>query len=142
MPAKAGIHLDEVSMGKYGKCAEIAVDLLSKKEASDPVEAWNKAVFKIFPTQKPSREKGCPKNAFLGLCEEGIVNGASSGRYTTSDKNKKYALSAVALLKEKPHLCEDENALWGMVKGNEEKKHNAQMDVVISLWNKKAIKDS
>lgn len=36
---------------------------------------YEKAVEEVFPNSKSSQEKSCPKNAFLGLCEEGLVKG-------------------------------------------------------------------
>lgn len=54
----------------------------------------------IFSKSKSSIAKGCPKNTFLGLCEEGLVKEKKrKGNYTKSIKNKKYAISAVNILK-------------------------------------------
>lgn len=95
-----------------------------------------KAAEKVFPDQRSSRDKGCPRCAFLGLAEEGLIVGISSGRYTNSVDNKRYALAAVALLRERPGLCEEPSGMWRciMCKENENKKHTNQMDVVVGLW--------
>ena len=41
----------------------------------------------VFMDSKSSQEKGCPKSAFLGLCEEGFIKEISKGKYTSSVKN-------------------------------------------------------
>ncbi len=125
-------------MGKYGKSAEIATNLLISKKVNDPAEAWELAVAKVFPDSKSSREKGCPRSTFLGLCEDGYIIGTEEGNYTRSKKNKDYALKAVSLLGINPEL--DAKALWKLVIDGANKQHNSQMDVVITLWNNKLIK--
>ena len=86
--------------------------------------------------------KGCPKNAFLGLCEDGLVKGIKRGVYLTnseSNLNKQYALTAIKLLINNPNLTRRE--LWVQVKEqlNISKSHNSQMDVVIALFENKLI---
>jgi len=39
--------------------------------------------------------KGCPRGAFLELCEAGMIKGIASGKYTRSKRNKEYAIDAV-----------------------------------------------
>jgi hypothetical protein len=80
-----------------------------------------------------SKKKGCPKNAFLGLCEEGLIKDVPRGSYTHSKKNKKYALDAVAILKRCPALATKPVDLWDKVTSGKVNP-NQQMDVVISLW--------
>jgi hypothetical protein len=90
------------------------------------------AVAVAFPESASLQEKGCPLDAFLGLCEEGLVSGVPAGTYTRSVKNKQHAVEAVGLLRFDPSLAANTSALWRRVAGD--KKHNAQMDVVIGLW--------
>ena len=80
--------------------------------------------------------KSCPKGAFLGLCEMGLVKGIPGGHYTKSSSNKKYALDAVAELRRNPKLLNDSGALWSAVMERNAKSinQNNQMDVVIALW--------
>lgn len=124
-------------MGKYGKTAEIATKLLISGKVNTPIEAWELAVSQVFPDSEASRSKSCPKNSFLGLCEDGYVLGAEQGRYTRSKKNKDYAVKAVKLLNSNPALNEKE--LWESVIDEPDKKHNSQMDVVMTLWNNNLI---
>lgn len=119
-------------MAKYGDCA-----VLAAKEAArsgDPVEAWKRAASSIFPDSLRSRRKGCPNSAFLGLCEEGVVVGVKSGKYTKSVANKSYALKAVTLLRQNGRLANNKMRLWTEVLGGSSKVENNQMDVVIALW--------
>ena len=79
--------------------------------------------------------KGCPRGAFLGLCEEERVKGVKTGHYTRSKLNKEYAMEAVRLLRLEPSLVSDRAQLWRRVIGQKTKAHNGQLDVVIGLWN-------
>ena len=121
-------------MGKFGEVAIMATKSLQRQIGLAPLDAWKQAAIEVFPNSKSSREKGCPKNAFLGLCEEGVLNGINSGDYTRSVDNKRYALDALLLLRKQPTLSQDKNALWRKILNGANKKHNAQMDVVVSLW--------
>ena len=117
---------------KYGLVAKEAVSI-SKK----PIISWAEAVSTYFSSES-SRQKACPRNAFLGLCEAGLVKGIKAGVYLKSKNenlNKKYAIIAVEILKENPSLSKKE--LWDKVRERlalGEKKHNSQMDVVLALW--------
>lgn len=118
-------------MSKYGQVAKNAAGLA--RAGTDPVDAWKRAAQQIFPTQKASRDKGCPKCAFLGLAEDGIIKGITKGSYTKSADNKYYAVSAVDQLRANPNLVNDKATLWRLVSGGA-KQHNGQLDVVIDLW--------
>ncbi|WP_202801272.1 DUF6979 family protein [Vreelandella stevensii] len=120
-------------MAKYGDVALQAVRLAG--EGVSPVEAWNLAAASMFPDQHAARVKGCPRSAFLGLCEEGYVEGIEAGKYTTSVSNKKYAIDLLKLLHEKPHLADlPRKQLWGIVVQGAPKQHNQQVEVVLALW--------
>lgn len=125
-------------MGKYGETAVIATDIMRKMKTNDPLQAWELAVTQVFPDSLSSRSKSCPKNAFLGLCEDGYIIDVGQGEYTRSEKNKHYAIKALSLLNENPMLNEKE--LWELVIDGADKKHNSQMDVVKTLWDNKLIK--
>lgn len=122
-------------MGKYGTAAVEAVRLYANGLAESPRDAWERSTARIFGSGTSPQCKGCPRNAFLGLCEEGLVKGIEPGNYTRSQANKRYAVSAVTVLRQRPSLSNDLNGLWTAVSKGESKKHNAQMDVVIALWN-------
>ncbi|MEK4453437.1 DUF6979 family protein [Paenibacillus sp. FSL L8-0506] len=128
-------------MNKYGVVATKAVYLIMNEEQTEPLTAWNTAASDVFGEGTWAQRKGCPKNAFLGLCEEGLVRGIPKGNYTyrSESLNKAYALEAVELLKVSPLLANDRNGLWKEVMKGVKKSHNSQMDVVLALWNNNLI---
>ena len=128
-------------MSKYGEVACMVAD--DAREGGAPKDAWRRATKRIFPNQKSSQDKGCPRCAFLGLAEEGLVAGIPRGKYTNSTDNKRYAIRAVELLRAQPHLSDAPHSLWRLVVRQEpdpNKIHNNQMDVVFSLWQNGNIK--
>jgi hypothetical protein len=124
-------------MGKYGQAAVMAAGLIESNRTNSPLEAWNIATAEIFGEGTHGQKKGCPRGAFLGLCEEGLVRGIAPGKYTDSQKNKSYAIRGVELLKQDSSLLECPFKLWNAI--GIKKSHNGQMDVVISLWNNNLI---
>jgi hypothetical protein len=102
------------------------------KNSYSITEIWSTFAKEVFET-KSAREKGCPKNTFLGLCEEGLVKGIPKGSYTKSVKNKEYAIRAVAILKQNKHTTFSPKELWGKLELGD-KRSNSQMDVVLALW--------
>ena len=104
-----------------------------------PLEAWERAVAKEFPNSINNQLKGCPKNTFLGLCEEGYIKGVEPGTYTSSVLNKQYGIIAVRILLLDKDRTFSNIDLWKEVlihlDGNLKKQHNSQMNVVLALWN-------
>jgi hypothetical protein len=129
---------EEREMGIYGKAALRAVELYKKGVEKDPVQAWQSAIAQ-FTKSTCSQEKPCPRSAFLGLCEEGLVSGIPPGTYTTSVKNKAYALRALESLRNDPALARSSSALWNSIEKNA-KNDQGEMDVVLALWNEGLIK--
>ncbi len=126
-------------MPKYGDAAIAAVRLVASGVEKDASGAWDAAVNRIFPDSPSSQTKDCPRGAFLGLCEAGLVKDVPSGSYTRSKLNKQYALDAVHLLRTQPTLVNDPRQLWLLVVRGATKRHNSQMDVVLSLWQRGLI---
>jgi hypothetical protein len=127
----------------FEKTALKAVELMKNKDAQNPAEAWDSAI-KNFTESCWTRKKGCPKNAFLGLYEKELIAGIHSGSDThfVENRNKKYAVKAVGILRKNPALANLKANLWKTVLegvDNPPKSHNGQMDVVIALWNKGLI---
>jgi len=133
-------------MGQYGKVAVKAVELIKsgKVKKDKPREAWETAATEEIEA-KSSREKSCPRCAFLGLYEEGKIKGIpprEPGEYTRSKESRRYALEAVSVLGEVPKLSQRKTKLWEKVKkrvGRENRNDEDEMDVVIALWNKNLI---
>ena len=120
-------------MSKYNEAAILAVQLLKEGATPDPRDAWAQATKKIFPTSTNLQNKGCPKGAFLGLCNEGLIEGVPPGKYSSTSKNGKYAIDAINILRKNRFLSSQPNLLWKKVAGNT-KSENHQMDVVVGLW--------
>lgn len=121
-------------MANYGDAAVRAAKLAQDQHLG-PEDAWRWAAAAMFPNSLASQVKGCPKGAFLGLCEAGLVKGIPRGDYTRSQMNKRYAVNAVVALRHTPSLVHDRSALWLAALGSEGvKQHNGQMDVVVALW--------
>lgn len=78
-----------------------------------------------------SQKKGCPKNVFLSLCQEGHLKNVPIGKYTKSIKNKEYALKVIEILKSN-HSTDNISILWKQV--NSGTTHNSQIDVVLALF--------
>ena len=117
---------------KFGYTAVKAVELIQKGISKSPKDAWEKAGYQILE-KKVYVEKPCPKNAILGLCEEGLVKGVPRGEYTKSEKNKKYALKAFEKLQEDPLIKNDIKEFWRIVGPKPTISHNYQLNVVIQL---------
>jgi hypothetical protein len=121
-------------MGKYGRTAEIAVQLVAKNGSVTPREALDSAALTMFPNSSSSRTKGCPRGSFLGLCEMGVVQNVAAGSYTGSVENKDYAVRALQILRSNPALSSDKRTLWQTVTDGAGKAPNGQMDVVTTLF--------
>jgi hypothetical protein len=120
---------------RYGEAALMAVRMETYGKALTPAERWQDAVMKLYPTSPINQKKGGPRNAFLGLCEQGLVKGIAAGEWTkphSKDANKACAVKAVALLRAGTHKTVTE--LWAEVNEDPDKTHNSQMDVVLALW--------
>jgi hypothetical protein len=124
---------------RYGEAALMATRQGSSFSADiNPVARWESAVEKMYPTSPVARNKGCPRGAFLGLCEEGLVKGIPPGKYKASKENKGYAVRAAALLTAALVTERKQNwstsTLWRAVTNDPGKTHHNQMDIVLALW--------
>ena len=87
-----------------------------------PREAWEKASWEVIPQGGASREKNCPKTAFLALHDESI-----------NTPNAIYARAARKYLRLHQNINITPSELWQRVLGSEKKAHNGQMDFVLAL---------
>lgn len=121
-------------MNQYGKTAVRAAKIGAEQNLH-PMKAWVLASEEIIKSEE-SRKKGCPRSAYFGLCEEGLIKGIPSGNYrkkSSASLNKEYAIRAVELLQTNPELSSNKTKLWDIVI-DKKKVHNSQMDVVIALF--------
>jgi hypothetical protein len=117
---------------RYGEAALMAVRMELYGKALTPAERWQDAVQKLYPTALPAQNKKSPRGAFLGLCEAGLVKGIPAGNYASGNRNKDYAVAAVALLRAGTHKTVSQ--LWSAVTDSDGTQHASQMDVVLALW--------
>jgi hypothetical protein len=112
----------------FGKIAIGAMKLI--EEDMNPYDAWWEAAKKETKS-KHSQGKGCPRNAFLGLCEEGYIKGIEKGNYTSSIKNKGYAVDAFKIVSNNENEWKAMD-LWRevIIKPID---HSGQMHVVLAL---------
>lgn len=134
-------------MQRFGEVALKAWEKATR--SNDPKRAWEEASTEMCGEGTSMQKKGCPREAFLGLCEAGLVKDIrGGGGYTRSESSKQYATKAVEILRlgDDPNLVSDRNRLWRRVlrelKMQEYKEHNGQMDVVLSLWRARLVKNS
>jgi len=127
-------------LGLYGKAALIAARACRKKKNCCPESEWEKAVAKLS-SSKSTRQKACPRDAFLGLCSAGSVVGIPAGNYLKRGiVNAGYARTALRLLRAKPLFVNGIKALWLEVIHPATIRHNQQMNVVLALWHAKLLK--
>jgi hypothetical protein len=120
-------------MTKYAEAALNAVKRIENGET--PQLAWENATIEVFGKGTASQEKGCPKGAFLGLCEKGLVKGVCPGSYLTNsatNKNKRYALAALEQLKKEQAIPGNRRIFWQKVPGTPDAM-NGQLDVLFVL---------
>jgi hypothetical protein len=126
-------------MGLYGDAAILATRRVNQQAALSPQSAWDAAI-KEYSDSTESHKKGCPRAAYLGLCDAGVVKGIKPGSGDRS-KNGAYAVSAHSLLLSDPTLAVNRKQLWTRV-CPEAKYENGQMDVVVSLWESRLLRGS
>lgn len=124
-------------MNKYARIAVEAARSLRDGRRPDPVEAWEEAAREVAPQAPTSGSKPCPRTAFLGLCEAGLVLGfAPRGRtFSKGVGNKKKGLVALDLLKADQSLLDRKGDWWRRTAGPKGRpRHEGVLDVVEGLW--------
>ena len=128
---------------KYGKVAIEATKHI-QKTSKPPRKAWQDFAEKTFGAGTDGANKGCPRNAYLGLCEDGLVVGVPKDNYVSNGNLEKlYAVQAVRILQRNQTLENKPKELWKKVMidtgKNPNKTHNSQMNVVLALWHEGMI---
>ena len=121
---------------RYGEAALQAVRMNLYGKALTPVERWQDAVQKLYPTQAGQKKKA-PREAFVGLCDAGLVKGITVDNNSVGNRNKDYAVAAVELLRAGTHKTVTQ--LWSAVTDSDGTEHACQMDVVLALWKNNLI---
>jgi hypothetical protein len=131
--------MEDESLTDYTRVALEALQLAAA--GTHPIKAWLDRAAEVFVDRPAAEVKSCPKSAFLGLAQAGLINGVSPGPYTRSVDNRRYAEAAVQLLFDNAAWAVDPQKLWNAVAEQDGKKrHNGQMHVVIALWRARALR--
>lgn len=122
-------------MPPFGKVAVRAVQNYRSHRFPSPMGAWDAAVRDIC-TADSIEEKICSRSVFLGLCEAGFVRGIPGGTYLKTrpgehSPNKIFATTAATLIAGDPGLLRNKTRLRELLTDSG---RNAQLDVVIALW--------
>lgn len=139
-------------MKNYGQYGDIAIEATNRyPQICCPEASWQAVAEDIIGSRKKYRhltpaqikdlssvKKGCPRSAYLGLCQEGMVEGVPGEAYTSSPDNAPHAVAAARLLLEEPKLASQTPVdLWSTVTdrlGIPHTSHQGQMDVLLALW--------
>lgn len=128
-------------MNKYAKVAiEVAEELKNmKKEEQKKIDLGDlwKEKCKENEFKEASIKKGCPRLAFIGLCENNLIKDIEVKNSNEESLNKNYAIEAAKVLKNNKRNYTGKE-LWEEI-GNKDKKHNSQMNIVLALWEKGMI---
>ncbi|MGM3172487.1 DUF6979 family protein [Dickeya lacustris] len=123
-------------MGIYGKTAVAVVSAYDSSNKPDPRECWEYSIT-LFTNSRDSQRKGCPKSAFLGLCQDGYVKGIPKGDYLPPDSpNKRYAVVAAECVLKEPSRKYSRAELWRIATKDcpdAAENENGQIDVVLTL---------
>lgn len=114
-------------MTKYTDAAVLTVKRCQGEVVPDIRGEWQKALKELS-----AYDEGCPKCAFIGLCEDGFVKDIRKGSYglRKGTKNKNYAIEAAKLILSGHEP--DVKAIWQHVTGKDIKHHD-QVSIVIAL---------
>jgi len=123
-------------MGQYGVTAVEATKMCNGNLSLSPCDAWVTAISAVSKSLT-SIGKSCPKCAYFGLCEAGVVSNIKAGVYNKKEDNinKSYVLGGYELIKKgfvKRGDPLNRDILRKEVMGD--MADNQQMDVLVSLW--------
>ncbi len=128
-------------MSDYGDAAVAAARDCRNGATPDPVTAWISVMRDAFPESHWGQIKSCPKSTFLGLCEDGYIEGISPGHYTRSTENKRYAIAAARELFRQKGVPDDHDVWWRTATAPKTLKPNHQLEVIVALFKAKLLID-
>jgi uncharacterized protein DUF6979 len=126
-------------MGQHGRIAHHVVRRVVA-DGVNPETTWAEVAAELYGNSPALQMHGSACSTFLGLCAAGFVVGVPVGEYQHSARDKNYGLEAVKILGEEPTLVFDQDTLWRHVLKGRDVRHNAQMDVVCTLYRANLIK--
>ncbi|MFC4640012.1 nucleotide pyrophosphohydrolase [Deinococcus hohokamensis] len=121
------------TMTVYERMTVRAVQLLAGGLA--PGEAWKQAGL-VEAEAHGTRNKPCPRSAFVSLAEHGHIQGYSAAPTRPLTQNAAYCLTGAALLVERPELATSRTRLWEAIRertGVSRQGQNGVVDVLLAL---------
>ena len=121
------------SIKQHGRVAIAAAQRCRAGES--PETAWQLEI-NAATSSESAQAKSCPRHAFLGLAEAGLIQGVPGRHAERQSANAQYATTAVEILRSNPALESSVMELWRSVHAGRDRiiRHNGQMDVVLALW--------
>ena len=125
-------------MTLYGKIAVASARVLATGPEQHPEAVW-RLVAHAFTSSESVRNKGCPRKAFVSLCNAGMVRGVNSSPCEHQhSKNGQYTLEAARLIWLDPTNAANKARLWGLVAPGI--KANCQLDVLFGLHESRLLR--
>ena len=127
-------------MTKIGRVAVRAQILASG--GLHPVEAWIGSLdeFYVGAQLLNQLQHTCPKWAFAGLCDRGVVRGVSAGSCgeAVGKRSAQFALDALEMARRDSALVTDKRELkhrvFGRPGSDDYRRPNGEVEVLLGLW--------
>ena len=103
----------------YGQIAIDTIRIIRQSPYLEVRQAWSNSL-----SANNKNDKACPKVAFLGLCEDGFINGIPAGNYIQKTgisviKQKAVAIRGIIMNRTPPKIPVQSNAsIWRQVSGS------------------------
>lgn len=127
-------------MNQFGVAAVNAANLIQQTPQLLPEDAWDQ-VMAATSLSASTVCKCCPREAFIGLADSGLIYGTTPLRKVAVGWNGIYAIVGVAILRNiqatRTRQKGDADQLWSYVMNALSPKsvdQNNQMEVVLALW--------
>ena len=132
-------------MTKVARHAVRARELASS--GSSPDAAWNQALAEVYSGEqlRNQLQHTCPKWAFAGLCNHGVVRGVPAGSCPAAADRRsgRYAVDALNAVRREASLLRDKRTLKARVFGRpgtaDYRKPNDEVEVLLGLWESGSI---
>lgn len=130
----------EQKINTYGKVAILTYNKIKNQnitlEEKDITNLWKETCRELELTESTTN-KGCPKNAFIGVLKLLPLNIIWKDKEIKEKSNIFYSQKAIEILKNNKNKEYSNTELWKEVLKElniENKRHNSQMNVVLALW--------
>jgi len=127
-------------MTQYERTALKAVELLRQDQSILARNIWDLTAYETIST-KESREKQCPKLAFVSLCQLDLIKGISpQNGEVYQGICTHYMREAAKILKSEPYLINNKSKVWLKIKGHSDA-IASRLDPIFALWKNNLINE-